>query len=198
MEFYRLNKKLCPICRSSIEYHAYVKVENLAICNACDKKIYMDEEKRLKLTLDDLEEHIQYREKNEQLLECLDITKSASMKCGFLGMADICVDETRKLWYVDAKKNPPVFPFGTLEEFVFRADDTIITRIVRDGISEEPDFLEATLSFPWEEFTIELRIEDPYVTKLNFRMAAPEMTEANIAELIRAYEEVIQIIKILL
>lgn len=105
----------CPICGNATPRLLPTKVEGQAICKDCDKKISMELDMKVHLTLDQLREHLAFREENQKLHESF---KVAEVESFVHGNHKLVIDEEQKLFYLDnGEENPTIFQFDQLKAF---------------------------------------------------------------------------------
>ncbi len=86
------------------------------LCGDCGKKVSMQEEILQGISLDDLRQHMKYREDNQKLHETFKDTRCIS----FEG-EKLIIDDEQKLFYLTsfAGKNDPIFRFDELVGFAY-------------------------------------------------------------------------------
>lgn len=189
-----------------------MKVDDQPICGKCKNQIWMDREKEKVLTLDQLREHLDYRRRNQEIRESMNISKRVSLEDALVREDKLCIDVGKRLWYIEKGDNPPVFSFDEIEEFIYREDNRIIYRVTRSGIEKNTSVVETVniamniafgnnqlnrnsnnnrteSSRPIREFGIEIKLSNRYITRLSYEYTGPQMTENNRPSYIRKYNQ---------
>jgi len=134
----------CPVCGEPVPRLMARKIEGQAICKKCDKKMSMEEEMTVNLTLEDFKKHLAYREENARLHETFHATREVE----FLWGKKLCIDDDQKLFYIDQDdENPPIFKFKELKAFRYVEKLNIKTNIV-EGKNK---YRRAVINFSREE-----------------------------------------------
>ncbi|MBR3786742.1 MAG: DUF4428 domain-containing protein [Firmicutes bacterium] len=105
----------CPICGSPTPRLLPTKIEGQPICKDCDKKISMDMDMKVNLTLDQLRDHLAFREENAELHKAFKITRNEAF---VHDNHKLFIDDEKQLFYIDSgEENPTIFKFSELTAF---------------------------------------------------------------------------------
>lgn len=103
MGLFKNTKDLCPICDNPTPRLLPQKIEDKPICKECEKKISMSPDVLENITLSDFKEHLKCRENNQNLHESFCMSK----RINFQYTKKLCIDDEKKLFYIDnGTKNP--------------------------------------------------------------------------------------------
>lgn len=102
--------KPCPICGGATPRLLAKKFGGEAICGKCADNIMADDELVKGWTIDDLKEHLHYRDGNRKLVEDFVATRKVDYD------REMVIDDSRGLFYVNSlgDDNPPVFRFDEI------------------------------------------------------------------------------------
>lgn len=119
-------KDICPICGEPVKGLLNVKIKDkIPLCQTCGSKIYMDNTMIPFQSVKDIQEHIAYREQNQETFNSFIVSRE--QKAGNLYLR---IDDNKKLWYLGPKKptNPPLFSFNEIVDYEFSEDGDVITK----------------------------------------------------------------------
>jgi hypothetical protein len=208
MELFKYDKKPCPICGEPTPKIFPSKIENQSLCKECSDKISMEDHLKNLLTLDTLQKHLAYREKNAELHKNFTETRSAST--GLFGRT-ICIDDSQQLWYIKGCGNEPIFRFHELVRYTLLEDNHIIERgslggrktnpsIVMDGVLGELKHqhtrnnrrgsyasLEEKIEAPVQTIWLEIEVDNIYWNKRKLRFNAPDVVDNDITRYVMDY-----------
>lgn len=124
------NKNLCPICGEPVKGIAYVKIKDgIKLCTNCSGKIHMEQSMLPFQSIDNIKEHLSYREKN--LYTFHNFTTTNEIKCGNGVFRE---DANIKKWYYSFMKNPtnpPIFNYNEINDYDLSEDGE---QIVKGGL----------------------------------------------------------------
>ncbi len=107
--------KTCPVCGEAVTGLLKVKIKDkIPLCQNCSRKINMDGVMIPHQSVQNIKDHIAYRDNNLRLFKNFAISRE--QKAGNLL---IRVDDSQMLWYCDMKNatNPPLFQFGEIVDY---------------------------------------------------------------------------------
>lgn len=126
------NKKKCPICGRDITGILNMQIKDKkAICKDCRKLISMDLNLIPIQTVEDIQEHLEYRKLNAEKLKDFKITREIEISNGImLKKSYFRIDENNKMWYYVEENdiNPPLFTYDSLIKYEIIEDGDSITK----------------------------------------------------------------------
>ena len=104
------DKKHCDVCGNEISMFGNRKLEDGNICKDCDSKLSKCFDERRWSTVEQIKKQLEYREKNQELLESFNPTKTIGKKY------KVYIDEEKRLFAVSDEKdwrsdNPDIISF---------------------------------------------------------------------------------------
>lgn len=115
----------CPICGRKTLKVLPMRIEGKPICTTCSGSISMDPDRINKLTLDELNAHLKWREKNE-IWHSGFHTEEKYMDIFDNDWMALMVDRKKERWYVNNKYNPPIFSFLAFVAFRYELRKNMI------------------------------------------------------------------------
>ena len=119
-------KESCPVCGNQVKGLLNVKIKDrVTLCQECSAKVKMETSMLPFQSVEDIKEHLNYRERNQQTFN--NFVVSREIKANTLY---IRVDDSKKLWYCDVKKatNPALFSFNEIVDYELSEDGESITK----------------------------------------------------------------------
>lgn len=121
------SKESCALCGNKAGAMNRTKFGNEQfLCATCAQKISVDNALLNNMTVEDLKEHLAYRQENENLFN--NFKKSRTLKAG---KHEICISDEQQLWYVINTKVgniPNVLKFNELVSFDYSENGNSITK----------------------------------------------------------------------
>ncbi|MEG0018605.1 MAG: SHOCT domain-containing protein [Hydrogenoanaerobacterium sp.] len=113
MGLFSNSAKPCPICGKATPRLLAKKIGGEAICSKCADNIAADDVLVQSWSINDLKEHINYRDENQKLLKNFTPTRTVNYEHEFV------IDDNKKLFFVSqwGEENPPVFRFEDVQGF---------------------------------------------------------------------------------
>ena len=118
MGLFSNNKKLCPICGEPTPRIFSTKVEDVPLCKACANKIFLPEGALDTMTLDELEQYMNYYEKNQILRDKFHPTYEFDA-----GTLMIRMDHVNGLFSLHSSPDALVFEKSTIETYRILEDN---------------------------------------------------------------------------
>lgn len=112
------NKEECPICGLPAKGMFNIKIKNnLTLCKGCSKKISMEKSMQQFQSVEDINEHLAYREENCHLFKKFSPTNE--VLCGIFCFRE---DSQMGKWYYSVEKkpeNPELFGYDEIIDYEF-------------------------------------------------------------------------------
>ncbi|MCC8029046.1 MAG: hypothetical protein LIO75_04490 [Lachnospiraceae bacterium] len=190
-------KDVCPVCGKKVKGDVLIKIrDNVELCQSCSAMVNMDTALIPNQSVEDIREHLDYREKNMDRFIRFEPTQEAKA-----GASVLYVDGPAKLWYCTKNKkdkNPPIFEYGELTGMQYLEDG--------EPVEDEgkKNFLGSLFSDKTEAKTIHsmklrIDIDNPYTKRTDVEMIAQggEMKSGSITykSSRRALEKMMEILK---
>jgi len=164
-------KDVCPVCGRKIKGEVHVKIrDNVSVCQNCSAMINMDAAMIPNQTVEDIKEHLKYREKNLEKFIRFESTQEAKA-----GTTILYVDEPAKLWYCTRnkkEKNPPIFMYGELSGVQYLEDGQPIENEEKTGLLGSL-FSDKAESKAIHSMKLRIELSNPYVKTVDIEMIAP-------------------------
>ncbi len=124
-------KPPCPICGGKISWLLPSKIEGEYICDTCNLKIDMADEKRNSLTMQGLREYLVFFDQNQQLKETFEVSERIDF-----GLWDtkIIFDYPHTLLCMSKNPDKTVFEGRQLKSFIIKEDSTPLFEGSAEGI----------------------------------------------------------------
>lgn len=124
-------KPPCPICGGKISWLLPSKIEGEYICDTCNQKIDMADDKRNSLTMQGLREYLLFYDQNQRLKELFEISERIDF-----GLWDtkIIFDYTNTLLCMSKNPDKTVFEGRQLKSFIIKEDSTPLFEGSAEGI----------------------------------------------------------------
>ena len=124
-------KPPCPICGGKISWLLPSKIEGEYICDTCNQKIDMADDKRNGLTMQGLREYLVFYDQNQQLKETFEVSERIDF-----GLWDtkIIFDYSHTLLCMSKNPDKTVFEGRQLKSFIIKEDSTPLFEGSAEGI----------------------------------------------------------------
>ncbi|MCD7921069.1 MAG: DUF4428 domain-containing protein [Clostridiales bacterium] len=164
-------KDVCPVCGKKIKGDVLVKIrDNVALCQSCSAMINMDTVLIPNQTVEDIKEHLNYREKNMDKFIRFEPTQEVKA-----GATVLYVDEPAKLWYCTRnkkEKNPPIFAYGELSGMQYLEDGQPVENEEKTGLLGSL-FGDKSEAKTIRSMKIRIDLDNPYTKTVDIEMIAP-------------------------
>lgn len=124
-------KPPCPICGGKISWFLPTKIEGEYICDTCNNKIDMEDDRRNQLTMQGLREYLVFYDQNQLLKNQFMISEEIDF-----GLWDtkIIFDHQNKLFCMSKNLDKTVFEAGQLKSFTIKEDNTLLFQGSAEGV----------------------------------------------------------------
>ena len=120
-------KDSCPICDKPVKGLLNAKIaDKVILCQECTRKINMDSSLLPFQSIEDIKEHLRYREQNAVKFDNFKTSREITISNGMF----IRVDDEKMQWYYGAKKisNPPIYDFSEIIDYELTEDGDTISK----------------------------------------------------------------------
>ncbi|MCD8156873.1 MAG: DUF4428 domain-containing protein [Clostridiales bacterium] len=153
-------KELCPVCGKKVKGDLVLKIkDNVVLCQSCSAQVNMDAALIPLQTVEDIRQHLVYREQNQDMVDRFNVTWSERV-----GTSYLCVDATRKLWYCTRNrkdKNPPLLSYEEVVSAVYLEDGEPVAEEEKKGAFGRL-FGEKTEPKTLHSMKIHVEVDNPY------------------------------------
>jgi hypothetical protein len=124
-------KPPCPICGGKISWFLPTKIEGEYICDNCNSKIDMENDKRINLTMRGFREYLAFFNQNQQLKDKFVISEHIDF-----GLWDtkFIFDYQNKLFCMSKNPDKTVFEGKHLKSYTIKEDNTLLFEGSAEGI----------------------------------------------------------------
>lgn len=120
-------KKVCPICNNQVKGVLNVVIKDrIQLCSDCSKKVDMDLPMLPLQTLDNIKEHLSFREENQLVFQNFNTTYEVN--CGGVWFRE---DANLKKWYFSFEKqpvNPTLFDYNDVIDYAITENGETISK----------------------------------------------------------------------
>lgn len=124
-------KPPCPICGGKISWFLPTKIEGEYICDTCNSKIDMENDKRINMSMQGLREYLAFYDQNQQLKNQFIISEKIDF-----GLLDtkIIFDYQNKLFCMSKNPDKTIFEGKQLKSFNIKEDNALLFQGSAEGI----------------------------------------------------------------
>lgn len=186
------DKKECDICGGEIGLMGNRKLSDGNLCKECASKLSPFMTDRRQSTVEEIRQHLAYREANAKLLQTIHPTTALG------GYTKVYVDEAAGKFFVSRSKNwrdenPDVIDFSQVIDVRTDVTEHRTEEYHRDREGRSVPFVPPRYSFSYE-FETTIMVDSPYFNEIQFELTE-QRPEARHSDAYRYYEELADAIR---
>lgn len=119
-------KKKCPVCGNDLKGLKTKIKDGIKICGDCSSKIDIDLNMLTCQTIDNIKEHLAYREENQLIFNEFQPTRELIVNHVYFR-----VDDNKKQWYFTFSKNannPTIYSFNDIIDYEINEDGETVSK----------------------------------------------------------------------
>ena len=181
------DKKVCDICGGDISLLGNRKLADGNLCKDCAKKLSPRLTDRKQHTVEEIKEHLAYREANAQLLKTLNVTR-------VLGTGtQVYIDEGRRKFFVTAEKNwlnsnPDILDIAQVRDCRVDVDERREQLYTRDREGKSVPYNPPRYKY-YYVFRATILVDSPWFTEIGFELTRTPHPESPRSQEYRYYEQ---------
>ena len=186
------DKKECDICGGEIGMLGNRKLSDGNLCKQCASKLSPFMTDRRQSTVEEIRQHLAYREANAKLLQTIHPTTALG------GYTKVYVDEAAGKFFVSRSKNwrdenPDVIDFNQVIDVRTEVTEHRTQEYHRDREGKNVPFVPPRYRYSYE-FETTIMVDSPYFSEIQFELTE-QRPEARHSDAYRYYEEMADAIR---
>ncbi|KIR02825.1 hypothetical protein P261_01640 [Lachnospiraceae bacterium TWA4] len=174
------DKKSCSICGGEIGLLGNRKLEDGNMCKNCASKLSIWFDGRRHSTVDQINEHLNYREENLKEVEAFNTTQT------FGGVDKLCIDEKQNKFIISKRKNlmeenPDVIEISKVTGCDVDIDENRHEEKKKDSEGKQVSYDPPRYTYSYDFYVI-IRVNHPYFDMMKFKLNSHSVEDRQVVE----------------